>query len=125
MLRAMGNLAERYGDATRSGVYGVRDAVIPRAAAMEADAFLIEVSASRLRAEWWRVDQAIAAETARACVMLVPGAAALALPEHHGMLERLRAAADAGREAGRPIFAVMVDPDGRLELPPLYREKPG
>ncbi|MEP7261138.1 MAG: hypothetical protein ABI669_08065 [Usitatibacter sp.] len=121
----MGNLAERYKDADRSGVYGVRDAGVPRAAAIEAGAFLIEVGASRLREEWWRVEQAIGAETARACVLLVAGASALALPEHFGMLERLRAATAAGREASRPIFAVMVDPDGRLELPLLYREKPG
>lgn len=123
MLRAMGNLAERYGDAARSGVYRVCDADIPRKAALEANALLIEVAASRLPGEWARVQQAIGCETARACVLLVPGAAALACPEHHGMLERLAAVALAGREGGRPLFAVMVDPEGRLGLPPLYREK--
>lgn len=123
MLRAMGKLAERYGDAARSGVYGVRDAGIPRTAAAEADAFLIEIAASRLQAAWAQVEQALGQQTARARVLLVAGAAALASAEQQGMLQRLSAVALAGREAGRPLFAVVVDPDGRLALPPLYREK--
>lgn len=125
MLRAMGNLAERYGDAARSGVYRVRDAGIPRIAAAEANALLVEVAASQLPGAWARVRQTAGVERARACVLLVAGAAALAGPERHGMLERLAAAALEGCEAGRPFFAVLVDPDGRLDLPPLYREKDG
>ncbi len=125
MLRAMGKLAERYGDAARSGVYGVRDASIPRTAAMEAEAFLVEIPAGRLEAEWAQIEQLLGAQAVRVRVLLVEGAAALAFSEHEGMLRRLSAVALAGREAGRPLFAVLVDPDGRLALPPLYRETVG
>lgn len=124
MLRAMGNLAERYKDAARSGVYGVRDGAIPRTAALEAEALLIEVPAVRLGPEWTRVEQALEARDGRACVLLVPGGAALAPVEHRAVLERLGVAARDARETGRPLFAVLVDPGGVLGLPPLYREKP-
>ena len=66
ILRAMGHLAKRYGDAARSGVYGVRDAGIPRTAAVEADALLIEIAASRLQEAWAQVEQALGAQTVRA-----------------------------------------------------------
>lgn len=92
---------------------------------MEADALLIEISAHQLTAEWARVQQEIGCETSRACVILIAGASSLACPEPHGMLKRLAAMALAGREAGRPLFAVLVDPEGRLGLPPLYRESGG
>lgn len=124
MLRAMGNLAERYLDAARSGVYAVRDAGIPRTAAVEAHALLIEIATRQLPGMWARVQQAIDDETVRACVLVIADAA-LAGPGRHRMLKQLAAAALAGRETGRPFFAVMVDPDGRLGLPPLYREKDG
>jgi hypothetical protein len=35
----------------------------------------------------------------------------------------LRAAAQSCRDARRPFFAVLVDPAGRLALPPLYHER--
>lgn len=123
MLRAMGKLAERYGDAARSGVYGVRDAGIPRVAAGEADAVLIELAAARLAEGWARVKEALDSERTRACVVLVADAGALAHAEHRAMLEALVSAARACRESGRPFFAVMVDPDARLGLPPLYHER--
>ena len=124
MLRAMGKLAERYGDAARSGVYRVRDAGVPRAAAAEAGALLIEIGATRLAEGWGRVEQAIASERTRACVILVPGASALADADR-ATLEMLAATAQAYRAAGRPFFAVMVDPEGRLALERLYHEAAG
>lgn len=124
MLRAMGNLALRYRDAARSGVYAVRDADIPRTAAGEAGALLIEVAARRLEAEWTRIEAALGGRDGRAGVLLVPGMAALDAGGHREALGRLEAAARAERDAGRSLFAVIVDPEGALGLPPLYREKP-
>jgi len=43
----MGKLAERYTDAVRSGVYRVADVAVPRPAAGEARALLLETSAAR------------------------------------------------------------------------------
>jgi hypothetical protein len=119
----MGKLSERYGDAARSGVYRVRDARVPRAAAEEADAFLFELAVAALvDGGWPRVEEAIDLARARACVLLIPDAAALAEPEHQGILERLRAAARSRADAGRSFFVVLVDPGSRLALPPLYHE---
>ena len=123
MLRAMGKLAERYGDASRSGLYRVRDAAIPRTAAAEAGALLLEVTAARIAQDWAGVREALAAERTRACVILVTGAATLADPRHRTLLEDLASAAQARREAGPALFAVMVDPEGRLGLQPLYHER--
>lgn len=123
MLRAMGKLAERYTDAARSGVYCVRDAAIPRAAAVEAGALLLELAAARLAEGWARVAAQIGAERTRPCVVIVADAAALAGPEHRAVLQALAIAAHACRESGRPLFAVMVDPEARLGLPRLYRER--
>ena len=124
MLAAMGKLAQRYGDAARSGVYRVRDADIPRAAAVEADAFVLEIGVAALAdGGWSQVEEAMHLPPARACVVLIPDAAALARSEHHGTLEALRIAAQGCRDADRPFFAVLVDPDGCLALPPLYHER--
>ncbi|MDQ3026859.1 MAG: hypothetical protein M3R58_10215 [Pseudomonadota bacterium] len=124
MLAAMGKLAQRYGDAARSGVYRVRDADIPRAAAVEADAFVLEIGVAALADGGWpQVEEAMHLPPARACVVLIPDAAALARSEHHGTLEALHIAAQGCRDADRPFFAVLVDPDGCLALPPLYHER--
>lgn len=93
----MGHLAERYRDASRSGVYRVTDAAVPRAAAAEAGAasqVVIIEGLDRIAAEDF---QAIA-----------------------GALERIAAA---HRERGAPFFAVLVDPRRLLPLPTLYKEK--
>jgi hypothetical protein len=98
---AMGHLAERYRDATRSGVYRATAAAIPRAAAGEAGA--------------------------GTQVLILEGLDALAA-EHPGdfqavvsLLERIAAAR---RERGDPFFAVLIDPRRILPLPNLYREAP-
>ena len=119
----MGKLAERYRDAARSGVYCVRDAGIPRAAAVEAGALLLELDAARLAEGWARVAAQVGAERTRPCIVIVEDAAVLAAPEHRAVLQALATAARAGRESGRPTFAVMVDPGARLDLPRLYRER--
>jgi hypothetical protein len=124
MLRAMGKLAERYADAARSGVYRVRDPRIPRAAAVEAGALLLELAAARWPEGWARLEAQIGAERTRPCVVIVADAAALAGPGHRAALDALATAARACRASGRALFAVVVDPEARLGLPPLYRERP-
>lgn len=93
----MGHLVERYRDASRSGVYRVTDAAVPRAAAREAG------PAAR--------------------VLILEGLDDLASEEFRLIVAALERVAAAGRETGAPFFAVLVDPGGRLTLPDLYREK--
>ncbi|HEX6413851.1 MAG TPA: hypothetical protein VFZ94_12425 [Burkholderiales bacterium] len=94
----MGHLAERYRDASRSGVYRVSDAAIPRAAAAEAGS---------------------------ACqVLLLEGLDALLPAELDAIVAVLKQVAAARRERGQPFFAVLLDPGRRLALPTLYKEKP-
>lgn len=126
ILAAMGKLAERYGDAARSGLYRVRDGAIPRAAAAEADALLLEFGAAALADGAWReLEQALARQPTGTCVVLVRDAAQLPPPLHGGVVAALRALAEARRSSGRAFFAVMVDPEARLDLPALYKERPG
>jgi len=93
----MGHLAERYRDASRSGVYRVSDAAVPRAAAAEAG----------------RASQ----------VLLLEGVDRLAPEEVEIIVAALQHVAAVRRESGSPFFAVLVDPGRRLALPPLYKEK--
>ena len=91
----MGHLAERYRDSTRSGVYRVTDAAVPRAAALEAG---IQV-------------------------LFIEGLDALAPEDSQAILATLERVAAAHRERGKPFFAILVDPRRRLALPTLYKEK--
>lgn len=93
----MGHLAERYRDASRSGVYRVTGAAVPRAAAQEAGP--------------------------GPEVLIVEGLDTLAAADVQLILATLERIAAARREGGTPFFAVLVDPGGRLSLPNLYREK--
>lgn len=120
----MGKLAERFTDAARSGVYRVYDADIPRAAAEEAGALLLELGVAALADGGWNeVERGLAGDSRGICVVLVPDAAVLAGPGQGSVLAALAGAARSRREAGRPFFAVLVDPAAHLALPPLYREK--
>ena len=96
----MGHLAERYRDASRSGVYRVTDGAIPRAAAQEAGA--------------------------AAQVLIIEGLDALANgqpQDFQAVVAALERVAAARRERGSPFFAVLVDPRRVLPLPTLYKEK--
>jgi hypothetical protein len=94
----MGHLAERYRDASRSGVYRVTDAAIPRAAVVEAG------SGPR--------------------VLILEGLDTLGPEDFQALVSALERLAAGGRGGGAPFFAVLVDPGRRLSLPNLYREKP-
>jgi hypothetical protein len=91
----MGHLAERYRDPSRSGVYRVTDAAVPRAAALEAG---VEV-------------------------VFIEGIDALAPEDFQAVLGALERVAAVHRERGKPFFAVLVDPRHKLPLPTLYKEK--
>ena len=96
----MGHLAERYRDASRSGVYRVTDAAIPRAAALEAGA--------------------------ATQVLIIEGLDKLASDspdEFAAVFAALAGIAASRRERGTPFFAVLVDPARVLSLPLLYKER--
>ena len=93
----MGHLAERYRDASRSGVYRVTDAAVPRAAAQEAGS--------------------------GPEVLILEGLDTLAPEDFQVIVAALERVAAARREGGTPFFAVLVDPGRRLNLPNLYKEK--
>jgi hypothetical protein len=95
----MGHLAERYRDASRSGVYRVTDAAVPRAAAREAGSGVEVTIIEGL--------DTLAAQHPEDFQALVSG------------LERVAAAR---RSGGTPFFAVLLDPRRVLPLPTLYRE---
>jgi len=124
--RRMGKLAERYADAGRSGVYRVSDARIPLAAAREADAFVLHLDECAAIDAPQRVRDAMStAGTGRCRVLLVTRAAEMArdpAPGWSALLACLQLAAIEGRNKGNPVFAVLVDPDRRLDLPNLYKE---
>jgi hypothetical protein len=93
----MGHLAERYRDASRSGVYRVTDAAIPRAAVLEAGS--------------------------GPQVLILEGMDTLGAQDLQVLLKALERLAAARRDGGVPFFAVLVDPGRRLELATLYKEK--
>ena len=118
----MGKLAERFTDATRSGVYRVRSGDVPRKAAGEAGAHLIEIGVAALAdGGWTQVQRALRQPDARACVLLVPDAGSFE-KAHAEVLAALGSSARERRDQGRAFFVVLVDPDGRLALPRLYHE---
>jgi hypothetical protein len=93
----MGHLAERYRDASRSGVYRATDGAVPRAAALEAGP--------------------------AAQVLILEGLDALAAEDFQVIVAALQRVAAARRERGEPFFAVLLDPHRKLPLPTLYKEK--
>ena len=93
----MGHLAERYRDASRSGVYRVTDGAIPRAAVLEAGS--------------------------GPQVLILEGLDTLGPSDFQVLVSALERVAGARREGGAPFFAVLVDPRRRLRLPNLYKEK--
>jgi hypothetical protein len=120
----MGKLAERFTDVNRSGVYRVGAPGIPRAAAMEAQARLVEMPAAALsQAAWAQLQGALDREDSRICVLLVSDAAVLGADSYQQTVAKLGALAGSWRAAGRSFFAVLVDPEEALALPPLYHEK--
>jgi hypothetical protein len=125
----MGKLAERYVDAARSGVYRVASSAIPLQAAAEANARVLELDVH----EGWtlagRLQQLTAEGDRRPCVVLIREGAQLAQAQSSQyalLIEELRELARrCSVDALLPFFALVVDPAGELDLPPLYKERPG
>jgi uncharacterized protein (DUF58 family) len=113
----MGKLAERYADAARSGVYRVADRGIPAKAASEANARLLEIGADGVPALAAQLRSLVAQDDRRPCVVLIDRDA------RHAALPELNDLARQCRENALPFFAVLVDPEGALDLPALYKER--
>jgi hypothetical protein len=113
----MGKLAERYVDAARSGVYRVASAAIPVHAAAEANARLHRLGvdgASTLA----HLRALAAQDDRRPLVVLIDPGMRGTVP-----VEALHDLANECSRNALPFFAVMVDPEGMLELPGLYKER--
>jgi len=113
----MGHLAERYRDASRSGVYRVTDGAIPRAAALEAGATLSRIALVNGVDAGALIEEQLAANVQ---VLIIESLDAHGLQAAKAALE---AAAAARRERGTPFFAVLVDPGRVFPLPTLYKER--
>jgi len=121
----MGHLALRYLDASRSGVYRVADAAVPRKAAGEAGAILTGIELGNGAGGSAVLEGVLADAGVDPRVVIIDGADALAQArggDYAALVAELEAAAAARRERGAPFYAVLVDPRAILELPPLYKE---
>lgn len=145
----MGKLAQRFLDASKSGVYRVADEGIPREAAREAGLALLEVSlegvagkdallqrfaASLAFPDWfggnWDALEDCLTDfswrQAAGYALFLHGAGELArrCPEEYGVLiDVLGACAQYWRERELPFFAVAIDPRLCLSLAALYNER--
>lgn len=121
----MGHLALRYQDASRSGVYRVTDAAVPRKAAVEAGSILTHMEIANGTDACALLETVLADPGRDPRVVIIDGADALAAErarEYRALVAALDSAASARRECGAPFFAVMVDPRQILPLPTLYKE---
>lgn len=122
----MGNLAERYGDPKRSGIYRVNSRRVPILAAGEAGADLHECDVADVEAELGRAfRQPTGQSRGRPCILLVhdvthffKGDQARATQ----LVRRLQAAFRGLDASADPCFVVLVDPLKTLDLPGLWRE---
>lgn len=135
----MGKLIERLGDAERSGAYRVeRAAPITDAvrgtqidlASVDLRQPLFEAFARALSfprwfgANWDALEDCLGDLSWRegsGQVLLLQGWEGLPDKEREVLLDVLRSTAGFWRSEGRPFFAVFLDPDGKLGLPPLFR----
>ena len=145
----MGKLAQRFLDGSKSGLYRVAEAGIPREAAREAGLALLEISLESVSdkdallrhfatvlafPEWfggnWDALEDCLTDfswrQAAGYVLLLHGADGLAqrCPDDYGVLiDVLGACAQYWRERAMPFFAVAIDPRANLALPLLYNER--
>ncbi len=121
----MGNLAERYGDPKRSGVYRVSSPHIPVLAAAEAGADLRECDVADAEAELSRAYEQPNGRRGRPSILIVRGVTHLCRgdqPSAAHLVRRLQAAFGSLGAHEHPRFVVIVDPMKTLELPGLWRE---
>lgn len=120
----MGNLAERYCDSSRSGLYRVTCPEVPLRAALEADAKVVECSAELLEVRWLAMKYSLE-HVDRIRVLIVHNAGELASPNvrQWGVLSKLLTIAKVAREQSSPFFAVFVDAHHQLLFPDLWKER--
>lgn len=137
----MSKLLERLRDPVRSGVYraGARDAIDEALRGAELDAAAIDLEggdalrsiAQALRFPAWFGGNWDALEDCLGDLSWRPGEGHVLLfqnwqaisSDHLGtLIDVLRSSAEFWSGRGKPFFAVLLDPQGRLALPPLYRE---
>ena len=118
----MGHLALRYRDASRSGVYRVADAAVPRKAADEAGAILTGIELGNGAVGPAVLEAVLADPGVDPLVVIIGGADQASGGDYAALVAALESAAAARRERGAPFYAVLVDPRAILELPPLYKE---
>lgn len=121
----MGNLAERYADPKRSGLYRVSSPVVPALAAREAGADLRECDATEVESELDRLSRLAGKPQGRPCILLVHGISDwIEMSASDGTLltRRLQSALQRLRPRVDPCFVVLIDPFKTLPLPSLWRE---
>ena len=134
----MSKLLERLRDPVRSGVYRVTrsdaiDEVMRDAAQIDLkDGDALRAIARALRFPDWFGGNWDALEDCLSDLSWRPGDGhvlifrnwqALASDDLGVLIDVLRSAAEFWSGRGRPFFAVLIDPGGKLALPPLHRER--
>ena len=133
----MSKLLERLRDPVRSGVYRVKgseaiDEVVPEAARIDLkDGDALRAIARALQFPDWFGGNWDALEDCLGDLSWRPeGGHVLVFRNWHALppddlgvlIDVLRSSAEFWSGRGRPFFAVLIDPDEKLALPPLHRE---
>lgn len=116
----MGNLAERYQDRARSGLYRVSSARVPLDAAREAQADLNEIQAAELGISLGRADREGKNLGPFSRIWIVHGAQQGHLDLARNLLDEMQAQL----RPGDPCFVILVDPLRQFDLPTLWKEPP-
>lgn len=130
----MSKLLERLRDPARSGVYRVTRAdaleeVVPSAARIDlkgGDALRAIATALEFPdwfgGNWDALEDCLGDLAAKDHVLVFRNWHAISSDDLGVLLDVLRSSAEYWAGRGRPFFAVLVDPDGKLALPALHRE---
>ncbi|HUQ24790.1 MAG TPA: barstar family protein [Burkholderiales bacterium] len=133
----MSKLFERLQDPVRSGVYRVTrsdavDEVMPDAARIDLkDGNALRAIAKALHfpdwfgGNWDALEDCLGDLSWRSDnghVLVFLNWQALSSDDLGLLIDILRSSAESWQGRGKPFFAVLLDPQGRLALPPLYRE---
>ena len=131
----MGKLLERLSDAAKSGVYrGTRGDAIDESGLARTTIDLkagdpIGAVARALRfpdwfgGNWDALEDCLGDLEGENHVLLFLHAERLAADQRGILLDVLRSSAEYWASRGKPFFAVFVDPEAKLALPALHREK--
>ena len=130
----MSKLLERLRDPVRSGVYRVKasgaiDEVMPKAVQIDlksGDALRAMAQALRFPdwfgGNWDALEDCLADLSGENHVLVFRNWHAISSDDLGVLIDVLRSTAEYWAGRGKPFFAVLVDPDKKLALPPLHRE---